>query len=452
MRSFPNDFRFRCVTRLEAAFLRLRCFRRDEAAAAAVLFAVAAPVLIGAMGLAAEVSYWRLHQRAMQNAADAAAIAAATNGGSTYVAEAQAVAAQYGFQNGTGNIAVTVTNPNTAPGCTSKCYNVQISDKLPLLLTSVVGFRGNTTIVSSTSSGVSEIHNVAAMSMQGSSTASAKQAYGYCVLALATKPSSSHGITSNGAPNVNLNGCAVMSNTGATCNGANLGANIGNAHGTNSGCGIAQYSNVAAVVDPYSGLASSIPSDTCPAIPVAEQWSGPYNIDGNRIVCGDLQLAADTTINSSTSAGAVLVIKNGQLNTNGHKLTGNALTIVFSGTNNASYQHIPSGNGILDIAAPTTGAWSGVAIYQNPALTTNVDISYAGNNPSWNLTGLVYLPHSSFTLAGAVGTSTSGARCFVIVVDNMTINGTGSIFNNNTQCGAAGLNQVGGGYRGTLVN
>ena len=79
----------------------------------------------------------------MQNPADAAAIAAATNGGSTYVAEAQAVAAQYGFQNDAGNVTVTVTNPNTASGCTSKCYNVQICDKLPLLLTSIVGFRGN---------------------------------------------------------------------------------------------------------------------------------------------------------------------------------------------------------------------------------------------------------------------------------------------------------------------
>src|SRR3954453_5223815 len=110
----------KCAARLEAAFVRSRAFRRNEAGAAAVLFAVASPILIGAMGIAAEVSYWRLHQRAMQNAADAAAIAAATNAGSTYVAEAQAVAAQYGFQNGSGNIVVTVTNPTTASGCTSK--------------------------------------------------------------------------------------------------------------------------------------------------------------------------------------------------------------------------------------------------------------------------------------------------------------------------------------------
>src|ERR1700744_2961213 len=156
-----------CATRLNAAFVRSRAFRKDDAAAAAVMFAVAAPILIGAMGLAAEVSYWRLHQRSMQNAADAAAIAAATNAGSTYVAEAQAVAAQYGFQNGAGNITVTVTKPNNASGCASNCYTVQISDKLPLLLTSIVGFSGNTTSMSATSSGVSQHSTAAGMSMQG---------------------------------------------------------------------------------------------------------------------------------------------------------------------------------------------------------------------------------------------------------------------------------------------
>jgi hypothetical protein len=48
-----------------------------------------------------------------------------------------------------------------------------------------------------------------------------------------------------------------------------------------------------------------------------------------------------------------------------------------------------TGNGTLDIAAPTSGAWSGIAVYQDPALTTNVNISYAGNNPTWNITGLI---------------------------------------------------------------
>jgi Flp pilus assembly protein TadG len=127
---------------------KARGFSGDRSGVVVVLVALALPVLVGTMGLAAETSYWYVHQRGMQNAADAAAIAAATNAGSGYAAEAQAVAAQFGFQNGSGNITVTAANPNTAAGCTTaagsanSCYVVTVSDKVPLLLSQVVAGMG----------------------------------------------------------------------------------------------------------------------------------------------------------------------------------------------------------------------------------------------------------------------------------------------------------------------
>src|SRR5690349_15335990 len=75
----------------------LTAFAKNQSGATMILVALCMPIMVGAMGLSAEVSYWYLRQRAMQNAADAAVIAAATNGGSSYAAEAKAVAAQYGF-------------------------------------------------------------------------------------------------------------------------------------------------------------------------------------------------------------------------------------------------------------------------------------------------------------------------------------------------------------------
>jgi hypothetical protein len=64
----------------------------------------------------------------------------------------------------------------------------------------------------------------------------------------------------------------------------------------------------------------------------------------------------------------------------------------------------------LDITAPDldSGTWSGVAIHQDPNLTKNVDISAASNSPTWDISGLVYLPHSSVTLSGAVNKSSQG--------------------------------------------
>ena len=376
-----------------------------------------------------------------------AAIAAATNGGSSYDTEGRAVAAQLGFTNGTNNVTVTVSNPATAAGCAARCYTVTISDQVPLFLSQVVGYQGTATA-----------NGQRASIITSSAVATSAPAYPYCILALAS--SGTQGIRTDGSPKSNMNGCNTMSDTTAACNGSNLNANFGDAVGSNKNCGVVANSNTTAVSDPYASLASNIPTNTCggsypqepvkkndPALPVSNQWTGTNNFNGNKVVCGDQKLTANTTMNNT-----VLVIENGQLDTNGFTLSGTNLTIVFSGTNSASYQHIPTGGGTLDVAGPTTGNWKGVAIYQDPNLTTNVDISAAGNTPTWDISGLVYLPHASVTLSGAVNKSLSGFSCFDLVVDNILINGTGSIYKDNTQCPQAGLAQPTGGHRGSLVN
>lgn len=420
---------------------RSRAFLASENGATAVIVGLILPALVGAMGLGAEISYWQLHHRAMQNAADAAAVAAATNGASGYAADGKAITAQYGFQDATGNVSVSVTNPATATNCTANCYVVTITDKVPLFLSQVIGYRGNTTV-----------NGQKMTTITATATATTEGSYQFCMIALAS--SGKTGITGNGVPNANMNGCNLMSNTGLTCHGHDMNANFADAAGTSSGCGTTQNSGVPPITDPYSGLASNIPADTCggtypqePSLPAQNKWSGTSLLTGVQVVCGDQQLSGDTTLNNTT-----LVIENGQLDTNGHTLTGTGLTVIFTGSNSSSYQHIPSGGGGLNISAPTSGAWAGVAMYQDPSLNKNVDISAAGNSPTWNMSGLVYLPHSSVTLSGAIGTGSSGATCMIFVVDNVTINGTGSIFANDSGCPSMGLTVPEGGARGTLVN
>jgi hypothetical protein len=244
-----------------------------------------------------------------------------------------------------------------------------------------------------------------------------------------------------------------MSNTGATCNGHNLGADYGDAHYTNNGCGIVPSSNMPVLPDPYASLASNIPSNPCagsypqapakknqdPPLPNSNLWSGTKSLSGNVTMCGDVQLTDDVTINAPS--GAVLVIENGQLDTNGYTIktsSGSSMTVVFTGTNDAGYTHAPTGGGTLDIQAPSSGPWSGMAIYQDPAITNGVNIYEAGNSPTWDITGMVYLPNASVTFSGAVNKSSNGASCFGIVANNLTINGTGSILAHGG-CADAGL-------------
>jgi hypothetical protein len=411
----------------------------DERGAVSVIMGVLMIPLVGALALGFEVSNWYMTTRGMQNAADAAALAAATNGGSNYDVEAKAVAARYGFVDGTNTISMAVSNSAACPGGGNNCYSVTISGFVPLYLSQIVGFRGdatlNGTLEKKLSSGAIASHPNTPMS--------------FCLLALGPQ-----GIRSNGAPKASM-ACNTMSNTGSTCNGGNLGAPIGAAHNTNNGCGVTQYSNVPAVADPYAALASKIPADSCggsypqepgkkgPSLPASNQWSGSKSLpNGNTVICGDLQLTGNVTIDTSLGGpGAALTIFNGQLDTNGYSITtsnGSGLTVVFSGDNSGSYTHAPTGSGTLDIVAPTTGPWSGVAVYQDPKLTNGVNISAAGNTPAWDITGLVYLPNSSVTLSGAVNKAGFGTSCFAMVVKDITVNGTGMILPNG-QCVPAGL-------------
>jgi Flp pilus assembly protein TadG len=420
-------------------------FRRNQRGSTAILFALSMPMLIGGLGLGFEVSNWYLAQRGMQNAADASVLAAAANGGANFDVEGKAVAAQFGFTNGVNNTTVTVLQNVACPGGGSTCYSATISSSVPLYLSPVVGFTG--------SGGGKQ--NIVATSLATKGTIQRP----YCVLALASSGTKT-ALRTNGTSTANLSGCSVKSNTDETCNGHDLGADFGDAVGTASGCGKVQNSGLPASVDPYSGLAANIPADTCggsypqePSVSVTT-WTGTKNLSGNVIICGDLQLTGNVTVNAPSNA--VLVIFNGQLDTNGFTIqtsSGSGLTVVFSGSNGGSYIHAPTNNGTLDITAPTSGPWSGVAIYQDPKLTSGVDISEAGNSPTWKITGLVYLPHASVTLKGAVNKSSYGQSCFALVVDNLLVSGTGNILPKGA-CVAAGLTMPTGTApgRGQLVN
>jgi hypothetical protein len=449
------------VVRSAALFKFVSRFRAARGGNVLITAALAFPVLLGSVGLGTEVASWYGGKRSLQNVADSAAIAAATNGDpASFADEAKAVAAQYGVLDGVKGVKVTATAGVPCPGLEDEdnCYRVVVSRPQPLLLAQMVGYAGDAALDGQPAKLITAI-------------AVARQADGreYCLLALA---GSGHqqGIRSNGAPKADMSGCAVMSNTSAVCNGHDLDADYGDAHGVNDGCGNRRRSEVPVVADPYAGLASNIPSVYCPNgfpvapeknkeqdLPLSNQLSGSVLWSGDQRYCGDVQLQGNLTV-STGQDGAVLVIRDGKLDLNGYTIKtsdGSGLTIVFTGSDGAR-THTPSGSGAIDVAAPRKGAWSGVAMYQDPAIpagAASTDIDYAGNEPTWDITGLVYLPKASVTFSGAVNKSSNGHSCFAMVVDNIRINGTGSILAGGTECSKAGLKRpTGTGGRGRLVS
>ncbi len=391
----------------------------------------------------------------MQNAADAAATAAASNNGSSYVLEAKAVAAQYGYVDGSNNVTVTASNTAACPtGGTNDCYSVTITSIVPLYLSQVLGFTGDVTVNGSQQKLVS-------------STAIAKNATiqtPICLLAL--DQTGGDAIRTNGAPNSDLSGCTVMSNSDSDCNGSDLEAAWGLAAGTNTGCGINQRSTVPVVPDPYAAMAANIPPDPCGGVydgrsvddglqltAGVKTWPIVANPDNIVKYCGDVVLPGDVTIQTpDDQTGATLVIYNGRLDVDGHKLlvdSGSGLTVVFSGDNTGSYRHYPddSGHGgVFDISSPkgSSAPFPGMAIYQDPAVTHNVDFDFRGNNPQWFMSGGVYLPNANPRVRGDVSPATNGEDCFVLVANTVRFDGTMNLYQqtpDGSGCQLQGLDQ-----------
>jgi hypothetical protein len=274
-----------------------------------------------------------------------------------------------------------------------------------------------------------------------------------------------------------MNGCDSMSYTNANCNGHNLGLGISFTVGSsNNGCGSKQMTNQSKLnpPDPYlsqiSGNIKNLPADPCGGNYPKETNKGnhyslnastqPLNLanlvvgnalnlgPGNNFVCGDQELTGDVTVNTPLGQSSVLIIENGQLDLNGHVFqtaSGSYLTIVFTGS--SGYNHAPvdmtnGPGGMLNITAPTSGLWSGMAIVQDPNLPAgpSLNVSAAGNSPTWDITGLIYMPNAQIQLKGAIDKSNFGQSCVVMVADNFQISGTGGILKSDIgNCAAAGL-------------
>jgi Flp pilus assembly protein TadG len=457
---------------IKSAFLRaIPCarlgqkFLRSRRGNIAPMVALLIAPLVAIMGVATQAGSWFLLQRAMQNAADTAVIAAATNGGNggtDYVAEARSLTADYGFTNGSRSVTVTVPAPTTYAGVTScassPCYNVVINNVAPLYLLQLIGYTGNS------SGGGGQI--VTAGALATTLTINSPM----CLLSLGS------GDDTNGdGINHSSIGCNVFSNGNSPhCNGNALTTgwsdSVGPPQNSNKSCGVGlngnvqQHGGLTAMADPYQPiLAANPPTNPCssyysesdPLWPAAtNKLNSDPGWDGSeKVLCGDVQLGGNVTL---TGASTVLVIENGQLDTNGYTLqtAANAgLTIIFTSPTPATEAYSDSGygapsnfivgGGTLDAAAPISGTWSGLLLIQNSALPLQ-SVDYKGNKPTLDMTGVIDAPALSLLAEGAVNKSTNGYSCFTLVVHDMTIKGTGDLFyiNAQAQCPQAGVSTI----------
>lgn len=279
-----------------------------------------------------------------------------------------------------------------------------------------------------------------------------------CLLALDHgKPLTNVSVSFSGAPNIQLAGCSMRSNTSIDCTGHSSGAEASIAAGTVNRCSNPQpnakvvsdiYVPLASNIVPLCGVQRSNTTWTAGVLPVGAKTVNQNGYTEYHI-CGDVTLSGNGYLigGSAPSSDTVIVIENGNLTlANDASINTARTTIVLTG-NNAypSSVNFPKGSGkvatlTLSPSMSSNNPWQGVSLYQDPLLTNGVDNDW-GSGATFKADGVIYLPNSNLSLSGNAVSNTY--HCSKIVAN--TISASGSVSINFSQvesgCTTIGMKQ-----------
>ena len=393
----------------------IRRLASDQSGVTAAVVAMTMTMILGVAGLGTEVGTWYVTKRNMQGAADAAAYSAAVAGGhsESYSADGTAVAASFGYVNGSHSVTVNVNNPPTlgAYAGVSSAYEVIISQPQPQLF--------------------SKLFMASATTIKARAVAATTGAPNGCVLTLGN--TNATGVTLNGNVTLSLTNCSLIDNsTGPnslllngndtlTASSVVLGgtANVGNNSNVNVSNGI--LTDQTAAVDPYKNVDPGTPA-TC--VQGGRDGSGVYY---NKSITGHQSTTLDPgtycggiTINASTVTfnPGIYYLNDGSLAISGNStITGAGVTIVFTSDNGNYGTLAVNGSPTITLSAPTSGPTEGFVFFESGNAPTHT-VTFNGGN-TLNLTGIVYFPSQNLKYNGE-GNST----CAQVVANTITFNGS----------------------------
>ena len=399
--------------------------RRDRRGAAALIAAIAAPVLLISAAMGVEVSHWATRQLDYQRSADTAALAGgaalARNDTPEQAANAAAdVAELSGIAGGarswsqaslvlTDNL-ITVTITNGVHNSADPAVLVSVQGAVPLVFSRLISTATQITL------------GAQAMAELGPQP---------CILTLG---GSGAGISASGNVTMAMPGCAMYSDSSISMTGtvtvnaaalyASGGIRIGsNVNGTGTASAV-QYAGVAPLSDPYasdSAVQNALAKASC--APTQPQPSPDKN---NAVTLTPNTCYGSITISGSETLvfnGAGLYTINGSLTATGNStqntsIDGAGITIVSTGALSISGNF---NNGAVTLTAPTAataqnGAIPGILF----ASDTSVASSVVGNAPI-PFTGLIYTPNATLSFNGTPTAASGG--CDKIIARSVSMVG-----------------------------
>jgi Flp pilus assembly protein TadG len=402
---------------------------------AALLF----PVILGLAGLAVDASNWLMTKRQMQAAADAAAVAGAwelAHGGTE--SDAAAAALREATSNGyDDSLAPTTLDPVYTAG--TGTYSVTVQQAANIWFSRM--FVDGTLYVSATASA----QETAASAV-------------FCALALGTSGAT---ITTSGSSSVTSSSCGIADNSTSNPALTAGGSSSINVKDITLVGGYTPSSNIVAtdgvttgataIADPYASI--SVPSPTSCTNNAASNVSSvnhstnigsntTWNASGGTLwKCGGFHIVSGSTL--TLQAGTYVIDGAGGLDmTSGSIIGAGGVTLIFTNSfSTASPGGISlSGSGAIQLTAPTTGTYKGIALYQDRRASvciTNSCTNTINGNGTVDIQGAVYTPSRALSFGGTSGAS----NCTQMIGQKVIFSGNTAL---QSSCSGAGTTAITG--------
>lgn len=401
-------------------------FLRDRSGATAILVALSMPVVAGGMGLGAEVGYHYLLQRNLQQAADMAAHAGAVrlragDGRAGVQSAARSAAYASGF-NGPEDGIRSITPPESgAYKDSASSVEVVLTLTQPRIFSRMF---------------VDQPVEISARAV-GSVTQSNSRA---CVLALA--PTASRAVAVSGSTMVSIENCDVVTNSNAKdafyMQNSSAKLTVGCVRavgGAVTGGGLTMRScdeaeELAPVVrDPYANIPEpEVEGDCMPATKKTATSFAPSFVHSSGVpalrICGGLDIKTHASFAPGLyiiDGGDFNLNANGDVNITEASMSGEGVTFYLAGDAVLSL----SGNGSLNLRAPSTGPFAGILFYGSRK-QTGLTHQVLGNSGSITQ-GAIYTPSSAVKFTG---NSTMSNGCTQIISYTVEFTGNSSLRSN----------------------
>lgn len=404
----------------------LRALDRSESGSTAIITAIALTLVVGIGALATEVGLWYAERRALQTAADAAALGAAYQiyrdgtDSDNIVPEGEKSAARNGFTNGQGGITLTVSNPPTTGDNSSNEYAAEaiIEQAQPTMLASFF-LNGDVNI---------KARAVAVVKVGGP----------FCILAL--DPSASASLKFGGTTDLNLENCGMIVNSSSGSAMSLIGASVvgatyadiygGYTKSTNSTLDLEEgtpNTGIDPLPDPFKDL-DIPPTGGCTYTNFQTSntntaWGGQPQPLTPGHYCGGLRVR-----NKAHMAAGNYIIDGGTFKVvSGAVLTSDpGVTIFLTGGASNYAQADIAGGATVSIIAPTTGTYKGIAFFQdrNAPGVGSVSPNMFNGGSTMEIKGAIYIPNQKVEFSGG---NTSAGGCTKIVAFQIEFTGNSDI-------------------------